>query len=338
MLATLKSDIRGSIGLFSVIVIANILVWDWALISFGQSPTLFAMASMSWMLGLRHALSPIHIAVIDNATRKLMQNRTSIPVNVGTYFSLGHSTMIIAMTISVSLLLRQYPAITQTALHLGHCFGHLICGIFLLVVASLNGIALKKTWVQYQAVKYGITAPSRRNTPLLAFYAFFDRHLKTSKQMYLLGFLFGMCAMTTSELSVMSIATTTANTGISWSSMVLLSVLFTMGMLLVDSINNIVIGNAYRWTLDNPFLKLYYNTALTGASMLMAVYVGLLCITHVVTQYWPLSQPLAADLAHINHVTQHFGFLMIVIILVFWAMAFCHYRWRGYHLAAHTPQ
>ncbi|MFC3024652.1 HoxN/HupN/NixA family nickel/cobalt transporter [Vibrio zhugei] len=339
MLATLKSDIRGSIGLFSVVVIANILIWDWALIAFAQSSALFAMASMSWMLGIRHALSPIHVAVIQNSTRKLMQNRAYIPVNVGTYFSLGHATMIILITIIVSALIHQYPAITQTMLHLGHNAGHFICGSFLLTIATLNGIALRKLWKNYRHAKKNTPMGKTACTPLAKVYTFLDKRLKSSKQMYFIGFIFGLCAMTTTELSVMSIAMSYVKTGISITTMIIFSALFTLGMLLVDSINNIAVGHAYRWTLDNPFLKLYYNTALTVASIIMAIYVGTLCLIYAITQYWPLNPSLSADFTYIAQVTQHIGLMMIVTLLIFWIVAFCHYRWRGYyHRAVYHPQ
>lgn len=338
MLATFKSDIRGSIGLFSIVVIANILIWDWALIEFTQSSTLFAMASVSWMLGIRHALTPIHVAVIHNSTRKLMHNRAHVPVNVGTYFSLGHSTMIIIITIVVNALLNHHPATTQSIMRFCHNAGHFICGSFLLTIAIMNGIALRKLWRNYQSEKLNRAKPTSVKTPLLKFYSFLDNRLKTSKQMYLMGFIFGLCAMTTAELSVMSIAISYAHTGISITTMVIFSPLFTLGMLLVDSINNIAIGHAYRWTLDNPFLKIYYNTLLTGASMIMAIYVGSLCLIYAITQYWPLSSTLNADFNYITQITKHMGLLMIATLLLFWLLAFCHYRWRGYHKPIYTPQ
>src|SRR5580700_4963762 len=57
---------------------------------------------LAYTLGLRHAFDADHISAIDNTTRKLMNERREIegskrPLSVGYYFSLGHSTIVIAI-------------------------------------------------------------------------------------------------------------------------------------------------------------------------------------------------------------------------------------------------
>lgn len=47
----------------------------------------------AYVLGLRHAFDPDHIAAIDNTTRAL-QSRERAPQSVGMYFALGHSTAV----------------------------------------------------------------------------------------------------------------------------------------------------------------------------------------------------------------------------------------------------
>ena len=57
---------------------------------------------LAYTLGLRHAFDADHISAIDNTTRKLMNERREIegskrPLSVGYFFSLGHSTIVIAI-------------------------------------------------------------------------------------------------------------------------------------------------------------------------------------------------------------------------------------------------
>ena len=63
---------RRTITLFSVLVAANVAAWLWALTAFQHQPMLLGTAFLAWVLGLRHAVDPDHIAAIDNVTRKLL--------------------------------------------------------------------------------------------------------------------------------------------------------------------------------------------------------------------------------------------------------------------------
>jgi high-affinity nickel-transport protein len=54
------------------------------------------------VIGLRHAVDADHIAAIDNATRKLMQDGQR-PVSVGFFFSLGHSTIVVIASAATAL-------------------------------------------------------------------------------------------------------------------------------------------------------------------------------------------------------------------------------------------
>ena len=49
----------------------------------------------AYTLGLRHAFDADHIGAIDNTTRKLMSEGQR-PLSVGFFFSLGHSTIVLA--------------------------------------------------------------------------------------------------------------------------------------------------------------------------------------------------------------------------------------------------
>jgi len=77
-------------ALFGLLTLANIAAWLWALAAFDGQPVLLGMALLAWSLGLRHAVDADHIAAIDNATRKFLQDGRR-PIGVGLFFALGHS-------------------------------------------------------------------------------------------------------------------------------------------------------------------------------------------------------------------------------------------------------
>ena len=59
----------------------------------------------AYTLGLHHAFDADHIAAIDNTTRKLM-NEGQRPLSVGFFFSLGHSTLVFALGVLVTVGVR----------------------------------------------------------------------------------------------------------------------------------------------------------------------------------------------------------------------------------------
>src|ERR1700710_370828 len=52
--------------------------------------------TLAYTLGMRHAFDADHIAAIDNTTRKLMSDGKR-PLTVGFWFSLGHSSVVLAL-------------------------------------------------------------------------------------------------------------------------------------------------------------------------------------------------------------------------------------------------
>ena len=83
-----------TVTLFSLLAGANVAAWIWAFTAFHNQPMLLGTAFLAWVLGLRHAVDPDHIAAIDNVTRKLMAEGQK-PVGVGCWFALGHSTVVV---------------------------------------------------------------------------------------------------------------------------------------------------------------------------------------------------------------------------------------------------
>ena len=96
------ANVRGKIvGIYLVLIAANVAAWAWAFVSFHNYPALLGTGFLAYSFGLRHAVDADHIAAIDNVTRKLMQEGKR-PVAVGFFFSLGHSTVVVPASIAVA--------------------------------------------------------------------------------------------------------------------------------------------------------------------------------------------------------------------------------------------
>src|ERR1700757_679682 len=81
------------VAIYTLLAIANIGAWIWAIAAFIHQPVLLGTALLAYSLGLRHAIDADHIAAIDNVTRKLMQEGKR-PVAVGFFFAIGHSAVV----------------------------------------------------------------------------------------------------------------------------------------------------------------------------------------------------------------------------------------------------
>src|ERR1700761_9034966 len=85
-----------------LLLAANLFIWCVALITFRHFALLLGTCTLAYTFGLRHALDADHISAIDNVTRKLMQEQQK-PVGVGFFFSLGHSTIVILLSVLIAL-------------------------------------------------------------------------------------------------------------------------------------------------------------------------------------------------------------------------------------------
>jgi high-affinity nickel-transport protein len=99
---------------------------------------------LAYTLGLRHAFDADHISAIDNTTRKLLNERhdvegTSRPLTLGYYFSLGHSTIVVAIGLGLVFAERAvFHAVSNNNSGLeqfGGLFGTVVSASFLLLFA-----------------------------------------------------------------------------------------------------------------------------------------------------------------------------------------------------------
>src|SRR5580698_4039802 len=123
-----------AIGIYALLIGANIVAWLWALTAFRGYPIMLGTATLAYTFGLRHAFDADHIAAIDNVTRKLMQEGKR-PVAVGFFFSLGHSTVVVALSVAIAVTATTLQDSFASFKSTGSVVGTLVSAGFLFAIA-----------------------------------------------------------------------------------------------------------------------------------------------------------------------------------------------------------
>ena len=334
-----QENIRGKvIVVYVLLFIFNVAAWLWAVIAFGRYPILLGTAALAYSFGLRHAFDADHIAAIDNVTRKLMQEGRR-PVGVGLFFSLGHSTIVVALTIAI--------AITATALQdrfeafksFGGIVGTLVSAMFLFAIAIANIIVLASVWRTFQTVKRGGRFVEEDLDLMLAnrgllgcLFRRFFRLIERSWQMFPLGVLFGLGFDTATEVGLLGVSATQASQGLSIWSILVFPALFTAGMTLLDTTDSILMLGAYGWAFIKPVRKLYYNLTITAASVLVALIVGGLETLNLIGDQFGLTDGggFWGAIGSLNDNFGMLGYLIVGVFLAAWAISYVVYRINRY--------
>jgi nickel/cobalt transporter (NiCoT) family protein len=268
------------VAIYAAVLSGNVAAWIAALGAFHGRPALLATAALAYTLGLRHGIDPDHVAAIDNVTRKLVADKGR-PVGVGFYFSLGHSTIVLVLTLAIAIsattTVHAFPALRD----LGTRLAPSISAIFLYAIAVLNFIVLLQLLTACRAVRAGGSYDERSLEQFLNSRGLIGRLcrplmrlISDSRQMYWFGILFGLGFDTATEIGLLGIAAIEGGKGLPIATVLIFPSLFAAGMSVVDTSAGVVALGAYAWAFVRPARKLYYNVTITLLSVLFAIIVG----------------------------------------------------------------
>jgi nickel/cobalt transporter (NiCoT) family protein len=320
------------VGIFCLLIAANVLAWVWALIAFRDYPVLVGTAFLAYAFGLRHAVDADHIAAIDNVTRKLMQEGKR-PIGVGFFFALGHSTVVVLASAVVALTTSALQGRFDGLKLVGGTIGTLVSAIFLFLVAAANFVILLSVYRTFQVVRRGGAFVEEDLNHLLAqrgvlgrlFRPMF-RLISRSWHMYPLGFLFGLGFDTATEIGVLGIAAAQASKGLPIWSIMVFPALFTAAMSLIDTTDGVLMLGAYGWAFTKPIRKLYYNLTITFVSVLVAVLIGGIEALGLLADRLNLEGPFWFYVGTLNDHFGSLGYLIIAIFVVSWLVSIAVYR------------
>ena len=308
-------DSRRRIVLMVVaLTLFNVAAWVWALLAFRHAPWLLGTAVVAYGLGLRHAFDADHIAAIDNVTRRLVRGQQR-PIGVGLYFALGHSTVVVLATVAVafatSAITGRYGVIARD---LGGVLGTAISALFLFAIALMDLGIFVSLLRSYRRLRAGGAYCEETVENLLNGRGILARLLRplfrlirSSRQMYAIGFLFGLGFDTATEIALLGIAAAAAARGISASVLMVFPCLFAAGMSLMDATDGVLMASAYGWALTDPARTLRYNLAITLLSVLIALLIGGIEVVGLLAQRsrlpggpWPLVSQVEAHFSTIG--------------------------------------
>jgi nickel/cobalt transporter (NiCoT) family protein len=241
------------------------------------------VAGLAYSLGLRHAFDADHISAIDNTTRKLM-NEGKHPLSVGFWFSLGHSTIVVAIGLGIVVAEKAvYSAVSNNNSGLeqfGGIFGTVVSAAFLYLIGILNLVILAGIFRVFRSMRRGTYDEAELERQLQnrgLMYRFFGRWMKAIDKewkMYPVGVVFGMGFDTATEVALLATTALLASQHLPFYAILCLPLLFTAGMGLMDTIDGIFMNFAYSWAFFNPVRKVYYNLAITGLSVAICLFIG----------------------------------------------------------------
>ena len=300
-----------------------------------KSPRFLALGLLAYSLGLRHAFDADHIAAIDNTVRKLISDNKKT-CGVGFFFSLGHSTVVFLMSLLIALSMKwakvQLPILQQ----IGGKIGSVVSGSFLIAIAAFNFVILISLFRSLIALKSGKLDNTEVNS-LLVSNGFLTRLLRPlfkcinhSWHMYPIGFLFGLGFDTASEIALLALSGTAAQTNSSFIGTLSLPILFAAGMNLMDTTDSVMMSGAYKWAFETPVRKIYYNLTITTISSVAAFVIGSIELLQVASKSVKFKNVFLNYLQNLDF--GNLGYYIVIILGFCWILTYLSYKVKNHYI------
>ena len=312
-------------GLYGFVGLLHVVGWGLYLYYAAHFPALVGLGFVAYMFGLRHAFDADHIAAVDDTVRYLMQKGKQ-PLGVGFFFSLGHSTVVVALAIGIAFaataIKHQLPALQN----IGSVVGTSVSGAFLWLIGILNLLVVLDIFKVWQAAKTRAHDHAHLDQLLASrgllnrlFGGRLQRLMKHSWQMYPLGILFGLGFDTASEVGLLAMTAGASAGNLPIAAVLALPILFGAGMSLMDTTDGVLMCKAYNWAFLNPLRKIFYNLATTGLSAVVALLIGSIEILQVLTNTLGLHGAFFEFVARLDFGS--LGYLIVGLFLLAWGLS-----------------
>lgn len=313
----------------SAVLGIHILGLSLLLFNAGNYPQLLGLGFLAYTLGLRHAFDADHIAAIDNTVRKLVQEKLD-PTGVGFYFSLGHSSVVLIMSIVTVVSMNWAQQNIPQLKELGGLIGAAVSGSFLLLIGILNLYVWADLYRLFRQMRKGDYDDNNLEQVLLdrglisrfcgPLYCF----IKKSWHVYPLGFLFGLGFDTASEVALLAISANAAAQPTPVGAVLALPVLFAAGMSLMDTIDGVFMTTAYSWAFSTSLRKIYYNLTVTGLSVVAALLIGIVELGQILISKLGLNSGQWQWVMDLNF--GNMGYVLVVLFIMTWGISYLFWK------------
>ena len=345
-----RQELPSLIGVFSVVAFLHIAGWV-LFIHYNSNPAYSSLTdstgalvyagagALAYSFGLRHAFDADHIAAIDDTTR-LMLAKGKNPLALGLFFSLGHSTIVLALSVGIAFAARQAAKFQKDFAETGGLIGASVSTVFLYLVGILNLVILIgiiKVWKQAKTGKFShehlTELLNERGLMRRVFRGAFKKGFDHSWQLYPVGVLFGLGFDTATEVALLALSATAAVGTVGGFlpplAIIALPLIFAAGMSLMDSLDGIFMTKAYAWAFTSPLRKIYYNITTTGLSIFVAFVIGTIQFVGVLSDktnidnYQPFTFIAGLDLNRV-------GFFIVASFIGAWLLSVLIWRVGNY--------
>jgi high-affinity nickel-transport protein len=292
----------------------------------------FGLGATAYLFGLRHAFDADHIAAIDNTTRKLMTDGQR-PKAVGFWFAMGHSTLVLVMAVLVMVGAHAVGTLADDNSPTRHVLGFagtLASGLFLYLIAIMNVIAMIGIYRAFAKLRDGSYSDGEIEAALndRGFLARLLRpimnRITRSVQLYPVGALFGLGFDTATEVALLALAGSGAAAGLPWYAVLVVPLLFAAGMSFMDTMDGLLMTVAYDWAFMQPVRKIYYNLAVTGLSIAVALLIGSIELVSILHDDLNWVDPITSWISGID--LNNAGLAIVVLFAVTWIGAVAYWK------------
>jgi high-affinity nickel-transport protein len=312
-------------GLYGFIAILHIVGWGTYLHFAARYPQLVGLGFVAYMFGLRHAFDADHIAAVDDTVRFMLQ-KGKRPLAVGFFFSLGHSTVVLALAAGIAIAAGAVRAELPQLKDLGAVIGTSVSGLFLWIIGLLNLLVLLDILKIWHTAKSGLHSHAHLETLLRKrgllnrlFGGRLQNLMNHSWQMYPLGLLFGLGFDTASEVGLLAMTAGASAGDLPIPAVLCLPVLFAAGMTVMDTTDGVLMTKAYDWAFLNPLRKIFYNITTTGLSVAVALGVGTVEIMQVLISLLGLHGTFFDFVATLDFGV--LGYIIVGMFLLAWGLS-----------------
>ncbi|WPH03133.1 NicO-domain-containing protein [Acrodontium crateriforme] len=283
-----------AIAIMLLLIAVNLIVWVGCSIVLHFHTSLVSTAVLAYSIGLRHALDADHISAIDLMTRRLIASGQR-PVSVGTFFSLGHSTIVIITSVVVAASSAAISDRFDGFSNIGGIIGSSVSAAFLILLGIMNIYIMVKLVEQLQAaiacpigaesLDFKFEGAGCMMGLLKKMFKLVDRPWK----MYPLGVMFGLGFDTSSEIALLGISSIQASRGTSFWVILIFPILFTAGMCLIDTLDGAAMMSLYTSArlAKDTIAVLYYQCILTAITVVVALVIGIIQLLTLILNVKP---------------------------------------------------
>jgi high-affinity nickel-transport protein len=251
---------------------------------------------------------------------------------VGFFFSLGHSTIVLALTAGLAIGAKTADATVPAFQHYGGYVSAGASGMFLWIIGILNLIVLVdilRIFFDMRAHELDRERLERRLLDRGLMNRFFlgrvSRRIRTGWHMYPHGILFGLGFDTASEVGLLAISVGVATHDVPFLAVVSLPILFAAGMSAMDTADGAFMSQAYGWAFSNPIRKVYYNITVTSLSVAVALLIGTVELMQVLAQKLSLDTGFWGWLGRLDF--GNLGYGVVGLFVLTWAVSVV--VWKG---------